>query len=213
MKKYCRYCGKKMSDPRDNFCYACRKPGRPVDFFYRYAKKVDMDEDEIDMIRMCGEFLSLGALIFGSGLASVLIFCLVINAVGAKEDHVSDIFLAVMFLILAVLLIYAVFGIGLLWLDKRFVNREWKITVIMLFVGLFRSRRDGIAIISAALTHNKKVKQENLLRIALMHLANGEKPAEKAVETNQPLSNWVCRFCGYENPSSRMECKSCGKIK
>ncbi len=213
MKKYCRYCGKKMSDPRDNFCYSCRKPGKPVDIFFRYAKKVDMDEDEIDLIRQYGENIFFAALIFGSMVAIALIISLVINAVGADRDHVPAGMLAAMSVILAVLLIFAVVGIGLMRLDKRFVNREWKISFIMLFVGLFRSRRGGPEIISAALTHNKKVKQENLLRIALVHLANGEKPAEIAAETNQPLTDWVCRFCGYENPSSRMECKSCGKIK
>ncbi len=213
MKKYCRYCGKKMSDPRDNFCYACRKPGRPVDFFYRYAKKVDMDEDEIDLICEYGETIFLGALILGSMVAIALIISLVFNAVGAEKDHVSVGLLAVMSVILAVLLIYAVIGIGLLRLDKRFVNREWKITVIMLFVGLFRSRRGGPEIISAAMTHNKKKARENLLRAALMRLASGEKTAETASKTDQPLSDWMCRFCGYKNPSSRMECKSCGKIK
>lgn len=213
MKKYCRYCGKKMSDPRDNFCYECRKSGSPVDYFYRYAKKVDLDEDEIDLIREYGESIFLGALIFGSFVAVLLVFSLVLTAVGAEKDHVPIGILAVMFVILAVLLIYAVIGIGLIWLDKRFVNREWKITVIMLFVGLFRSRRGGIAIISAAMTHNKKKARENLFRAALMDLASGKKTAEIPAETNEPLSDWVCHFCGYKNPSNRMECKSCGKIK
>lgn len=213
MAKYCRYCGQKMSAPRDKFCYSCREPGEPVDYFYRFAKKVDMDNDEIDLIRSYGENLILGGLIAAFFVGALLTASLVINAVSAPEaDRVSDGFIVIMIAILAVFLTYAAIGVGLMLLDKRFVDRKWKISAIMFFVGLFRSNRGGAAIISAALTHKKKKEQENRLAIALTHLANGERPVKK-VEEAKPATGWKCRFCGYENRKSSFSCKSCGKEK
>lgn len=213
MAKYCRYCGQKMSEPRDKFCYSCREPGEPVDFFYRFAKKVDMDNDEIDLIRACGENFILIGLIMGIFWGALLTFSLVMNAISSLErDYVSGCLIVLMIAILTVLLIYAVIGVGLMLLDKRFVDREWKIAAIMFYVGLFRSNRGGAAIISAALTYKKKKEQENLLAIALTHLANGERSAKKAEEA-KPTTGWKCRFCGYENRKASFACKSCGKEK
>lgn len=196
MGKYCRYCGKKMSDPRDKFCYSCRKPGTPVDFFYRFAKKVDMDEDEIDAIRGSGKNLTLGALIFGLLPTYILIECLRRKA----DDPTADYVILIVIVILAVLLIYAVNGVGLMLLNKRFVNRNWKINVIVLFFALFtRSRRAAIYI--------------DYIKNVLTHLADEEKSAPKAKEPDKPTSGWKCHFCGYQNPSNRMDCKSCGKMK
>lgn len=214
MAKYCRYCGKKEKDLRDNFCYSCRKASAPVDYFYRFAKKVELDEDEIDMIRACGEQLTLMALILALLPAFLLTFSLMLNATDPVERFRTPGFMiAIMIVILVILLIYMIFGLGLMRLDKRFVDKNWKITAIMLFIGLFRSRRGGAAIISAALTSKKKREREHVLKIALTHLATGEKTAVKVKEINQPLSDWVCSYCGYKNPSGRMDCKSCGKIK
>lgn len=214
MAKYCRYCGKKEKDLRDNFCYSCRKASTPVDYFYRFAKKVELDEDEIDMIRACGGQLTLMALILALPPAFLLIFSLVLNATDPIDRfRTPGYMIVIMIVILVILLIYMIFGLGLMRLDKRFVDRNWKITAIMLFIGLFRSRRGGAAIISAALTSKKKREREHILKIALTHLATGVKPAVEVKEINQPLSDWVCSYCGYKNPSGRMDCRSCGKIK
>lgn len=215
MANYCRYCGKKEKDLHDNFCYSCRKSSKPVDYFFRFAKKVNLDEDEIDLIRDCGEGLALAALLGASFAAFLLTFALIINA----TDHPVEGFrtlgfsIVILIVILVIMLIYMIFGLGLMRLDKRFADRNWKINAIMLFIGLFRSRRGGAAIISAALTSKKKREREHILKIALTHLATGEKTAVKVKEINQPLSDWVCSYCGYKNPSGRMDCKSCGKIK
>lgn len=195
MGKYCRYCGKKMSDPRDNFCYSCRKPGAPVDFFYRFVKRVDMDEDEIDAIRGCGKELILMALVAVLLPVYILIECLGRNAADPTADYV----ILIVIVLLAVLLIYAVIGVGLMLLNKRFVNRNWKINVIVLFFALF-TRRHGAAI-------------KDYIKNVLTHLADEEKSAPKAEEPAKPTSGWKCHFCGYQNPSNSIECKSCGKMK
>lgn len=204
MAKYCRYCGKKISDPRDPFCYSCRKPGMPVDFFYRFAKKVDLDEDDIDWIRYGGEGLVLMALITALLPAFMLTFALMVNAGDPIEkDRVPDWMIAILIGILIILLIYMIVGVGLMRLDKRFVDRKWKISLIMLFFWLFRGRNAGRAC----------RERDHALKIAFTHLATGEKPAKRIREPEKPLPGWKCHFCGYQNPSSRMECKSCGKVK
>ncbi len=57
MAKYCRYCGEKMSRPKDRFCYKCRREGRAVDRFYRKIPEEDkatLTEDEQDALRAEG---------------------------------------------------------------------------------------------------------------------------------------------------------------
>lgn len=226
MAKYCRYCKQKMTDLTDPFCYACRKPGAPVDFFYRFARKTELAEEEEDMIRDCGITLSLGSLILGVFPAFIIGY----SAYAAKynfveRDRLGAGWVVVAAVIAALLLYYLVTGIGMLLLDKRFVSRRWQIGMIMGFLAVFRSNRSGAAIISAALTSARKRRGEMLLKAALLRLAGKDelaeeivgkpaaKPEQKPAEPDRPATEWVCGFCGYRNPVGRIECKSCGKTK
>lgn len=148
MAQYCRYCGGKEKDPRDNFCYVCRKAGTPVDYFYRFIRKNTLSEQEQDIIRHYGKTIAGGALIFSILPIAVLIFA---AALRGTEKGASVTMVLTASIILAALLGYAAFGVGLMRLDKRAVNKKWKRSAIMFFVGLTRSRRSGAAIVSAVL--------------------------------------------------------------
>lgn len=57
MAKYCRYCGKVMKQPKDRFCYSCRRSGDAVDRYYRKIKeedKIPLTEKEQDFLRGAG---------------------------------------------------------------------------------------------------------------------------------------------------------------
>ncbi len=204
MAGYCRYCNEKTSDPRDPFCYSCRKPGMPVDYFYRFAKKVDLDEDDIDWIRYGGKGLVLMALVGALFPAFLLTFALMVNAGDPVErDRAPDWMIAILIVILIILLLYLIVGIGLMRLDKRFVDRKWKIAIIMLFFWLSSGMNAGRAC----------RERDHALKIAFTHFATGEKPVKRIEESAKPLPGWKCRFCGYENGKASFACKSCGKEK
>lgn len=61
-----------------------------VEPFYKFAKKVDIDEDEIDEIRGCGKNLTLWALILGLFPAYILIDFLRCNAVNPNERYCQN---------------------------------------------------------------------------------------------------------------------------
>lgn len=209
MAKYCRYCGKKEKDPRDGFCYACRRAGAPVDYFYRFAKKSALGEKEQDLVRGYGKGITAGALILCALPAAALIISAALAGTGRGAS--LPVVIAVTAL-LAALLCAAAAGIGLMRLDARTVNRGWKLAAIMFIVGLTRSRRGGAAIVSAAVTAPRKIARERELKQALIRLAE-DGAAEADAESVSVAGAWKCGFCGYENPSERMECRSCGKVK
>lgn len=226
LAKYCRYCKQKMTDQTDPFCCACRKPGQPVDFFYRFARKTSLSEEEEDMIRDCGITLSLGSLILGVFPAFVLWYYAYSTRYNfVTRDRLSAGFAVAAAIIAALLLYYVVTGIGLLLLDRRAVKWKWQIGLIMGFLATFRSNRNGPAILSAALTSARKRRGELFLKAAFLRLAGKDELAEEIVgkpaprleksqaEPPRPATEWVCSFCGYRNPVGRIECKSCGKTK
>lgn len=204
MAQYCRYCGKKMKDRRDCFCYTCRRESSPVDYFYRFAKKADISETEKDIIRGFGIALT--------EMAGILLLLLMIPAlIIVLLVKVSTAITVTVYVLTALLLYYVVMGIAMMLLDKRIIGRKLAIVSIMIFLGIFRSRRGGIALISAAMTAREKIVRENMLYVALTHLSEGICIPDKDPEPEP--SEWVCDFCGYLNTADRIECKSCGKTK
>ncbi len=206
MARYCRYCGKKAKDPRDNFCYACRRESVFVDYFYRFAKKEDISETEKDIIRGFGISLIeiTGILLLLLNIPALVLILLV---------KVSPAIAIPVYILTAILLYYMVMGFAMMRLDKRIIGKKWVIKSIMIFLGIFRSRREGIALISAAVTAPKKIAREKALYAALTHLADGVKIPDDTPKPVPEPSEWICGFCGYLNDVNRIECKSCGKTK
>ncbi|MCM1055345.1 MAG: hypothetical protein NC394_07475 [Bacteroides sp.] len=214
MAKYCRYCGRKMSAPRDNFCYECHKEGKPVGFTARFADKVKISEDDKDIIWEYAELLFFGPVILSVLPLIFLIWgsALIVSGASGKP---SPILMALLVIFLLFLVFIAVSGAQLMLLKKAAVSRKWKISLIMFFCALTRSSRSGAAMISAALTSKRKRMREQSLRNALINLSECEKGSLEPSKGNgrgEPSEkNRTCGFCGYENPRSRTDCKSCGK--
>lgn len=206
MAQYCRYCGKKRKDRRDFFCYSCRREGAPVDYFYRFAKKVEISETEKDIIRgFRTALIEIAGTLFLFFMIPLLIVVLLVE--------VSTPVAVMVYVPTAILPYYVVMGIAMRHLEKRIIGRKWVIRSIMIFLATFRSNRSGIALISAAMTARKKIVRENMLYVALTHLAEGIYVSDKEPAPKPAPSEWICGFCGYLNTADRIECKSCGKTK
>lgn len=212
MAKYCRYCAAVMKDTRDNFCYKCRKPGKPVGVLYKYADRAPISEDDKDIVIEYGEKLLAIGLIMGLFPFVFLIPGAIISA--NTGDKTFFIVLPIVLVWLVLFGLTGFMGIRLMLLKKKAVDKKWKISLIMLVAGLFRSNRRGAAVISAATSAPKKIERERLLKAALVRLASGKEDFAELESPPEDISlnkTWICGFCGYENPRERSDCKSCGK--
>lgn len=216
MAKYCRYCKEIMKNPGDKFCYKCHKEGDPVGFFYRFATPVDISEFEKDVIRETGGNLLLSSLIMSVLPISffVLIICVLCN------EPVSVVMICIFVLTIASFLAFVwvgFTGFRLTLLSQKAVNKKWKIALIVHAASEPMNRR-GATLTSSKLNGIPKAVRKKVLEKTLIHLAEAEKsaPPEK-IEPNlivrTPGENWKCSFCGYVNPSERIDCKSCGKTR
>lgn len=220
MAKYCRYCGQKMSEPRDGFCYLCRREGKPVDRFYRRIReeeKAPLTEDEQDLLRGEGEGVFLGALILGV----LPLFFLVMDFYARVIDPTVGTRISIpgMRLFLGAALAYIVYiaflGFQMYALKRKAFKLRLNIRLIASFCRLAEARyRTGNVILLATLP--RAMKRVDAVVFILEKFADGEGkevPAPKKAPVKTGENTWICRFCGYENRKASFSCKSCGKEK
>lgn len=220
MAKYCRYCGQKMSAPRDCFCYLCRREGKPVDRFYRRIgeeEKAPLTEDEQDLLREEGVGVFLGALILGF----LPLFFLFMDFYARVIDPSVGTRISIpgMRLFLGVALAYIVYvaflGLQIYTLKRKLFKRRLNIRLFASFCRFAEARyRAGNVILLATLP--RAMKKVDAVVFLLEKFADGEGkavPAPKKAPVKTGKNTWICRFCGYENRRESFACKSCGKEK
>lgn len=220
MAKYCRYCGNKMSDPRDRFCYVCRREGNPVDRFYRRIREEDkapLTEDEQDLLRAEGLDVFVGTLI-GGFLPLFFLFmdfyARVIDPTVGTRISIPG-FRLILGIVLAYMLYIAFLGFQMFALKRRFFKCRLNIRLFSLFCRLVETRyRAGNVIMLATLP--RAMRKVDAVAFLLEKFADGEGkevPAPKKAPVKTGKDTWICRFCGYENRKASFSCKSCGKEK
>lgn len=210
MAKYCRYCKTRMTDPKDRFCYKCRREGEGVGYLFRYAKKNGLSPQEQDLICASGADLIVCGLV-------QCVFPIFFLALAAALDNTADQFSPVLIVLLIVFLLFSLYltvtGALMSVMSKWAVNRKFKIGIIRGYYTFLYYLRVAKTSGLAALTKQKAMI--GALTTALNHLAEGYVfEEEESAGAGQGTGKvWKCSFCGYENRNAGFACKSCGEIR
>lgn len=219
MAKYCRYCGEKMSESRDCFCYKCRREGKPVDRFYRRIREEDkapLIEEEQDLLRSEGkDAIACGIVIDFFALPFVILdFCarVIDPSIGTKLSA----WLSIILILLVLFGGYIIFlGSQMLLLKRKVFRFKPNIRLYVSFIKLLEIRRKSEYLIPL-ITLPEAMKRADAISFLLEKFADGEgkeTPEAKKKRGQENSQTWVCRFCGYENRKASFACKSCGKEK
>lgn len=220
MAKYCRYCGQKMSEPRDCFCYLCRREGKPVDRFYRRIReeeKAPLTEDEQDLLRTEGQDAFFAGLILGF----LPLFFLFLDFYARVIDPTVGTRISIpgARLVLGLVLAYALYisflGLQMYALKRKVFKFRLNIRLFAVFCKLAETRyRMGNVITLATLP--RAMRRVDAVVFLLEKFADSEGkevPPPKKAPKKTGKNTWLCRFCGYENRKESFACKSCGKEK
>ncbi len=231
MAKYCRHCGEKMPQPKDAFCYKCRKDGEAVDHLYRKIREEDktpLNDYEQDTLREAVSYhiVMLSIVVF----ACIIVMAALISIILSSHAFTSSSVLAGLAGIIPLLALvlfggYSVFVEAKLYFFRKDFfksNLNYKIAIITTVTGLIRPYGTRKVKASHRQIVQLTVREYRVLEIYLIdkllgRLRQGENieifsVAAKAANKQDP-NKWICKFCGYENPRSAVTCKSCGKEK
>lgn len=213
MAKYCRYCGEKMSRPKDAFCYKCRREGSAVDRFYRkipMQDKSSLTEDEQDILRADGLYTVVG--IFILELAPLIL--LGFDIYSLLSGYGGLISLALRTVLIAVIVFLAYIGIiafRLFMLKKRTFKHKFNIWIYRIFKSWVNVRNSSRYVVHMVGTLPKKIKREEFIAHLMEKLAYSEELITARYEEQEREDDtWKCGFCGYKNTYSSYSCKSCG---
>lgn len=218
MAKYCRYCGEKMNQPKDNFCYKCRKEGTAVDKFYRKIPEEDkasLTEDEQDALRAEGIGTIACAVVIIIFLLPILY--LDISSYIYGLDWKFPIFLKVFLILIIVFAVrLGIMGHQLFMLKKKAFRKKSNIILYKVFFYLVHIRSRGGSVFHMVTTLPRGLREVDKFAYLMEKLASDEPcavspaPQEKRQDENDD-DTWKCGFCGYTNTYSNYSCKSCGK--
>lgn len=226
MKKYCSVCRKPLADPNAAICDKCGKPTMPVDFFNRAASDNILSSREKTLLEVIGIFTVVAC-------AFSIFQCLLINGIFANQikqlqyqieigwienspenlakigaySATANVFKIITTFIIIEQLATAVLGI-MVALKKAGAVRIAQVIYIINAVLYLLSAN----IISAVIEIVLAVKLGGIISKMKGGLKYAE-AAESAADVPFDPANWQCKFCGYINPNTISECKSCGKWK
>lgn len=217
MAKYCRYCGEVMKQPKDRFCYSCRRSGDGVDRFYKKISEEDkfpLNEIEQDVLRYDGL-----ETIIGNGLVMLFplpFLCVDISFILGGYGKFIPYSVRIFFIVMVVILAYVMFlGLRLFMLKKNAFKLKFNVWIYKTFKSLFYFRRGSYYIVFKVGASQKKLQRAEFLEYLMNKFANEEDDeAQYEYEKLPPKEDksiWICGFCGYKNKYSDYSCKSCGK--
>lgn len=210
MAKYCRYCGKVMKQPKDRFCYSCRRSGDAVDRYYRKIKeedKIPLTEKEQDFLRGAGMETMICAIFI------IILFPLPLFIFGAvlQFSGVGSLFPVGLW---TALIAVTAFSVKMFILGRQMYALKRKACGKKINIFLYRT---FYSITHANSMQLRKKQAVCTVAVCIMEkFALGENGLQPEQETKEERGtadnkNRKCAFCGYENAYSDYSCKSCGK--
>lgn len=210
MAQYCRYCGEKMKQPKDRFCYKCRREGSAVDGFYRKIPEKDkilLTEDEQDILRGAGsETMVCAFLIIMLFPLPFIILGVVFLLYELDEQYPIGLWIALI-AIFAVSVKMFILGWQLFMLKRKPCGKKLNIFLYKEFYLITHIKYNNIR-------HKKAFCAFVVCTMEKFALGeDGLPPERETVEEQEKMAdkNWKCGFCGYVNEYSSYSCKSCGK--
>ncbi len=219
MAKYCRYCGKKMSRPKDRFCYKCHREGSAVDRFYRKIPEEDkasLTEDEQDALRSEGTDTMLCAVITGIFVLPLLLVDIAFYIYGAGWQ-LSIFPRTVLILIIILAVRIGIMGHQLFMLKKKAFRKKSSIILYKVFFSFIHIRSRSGSIFHMVTTLPRGLRAVDKFAYLMEKLASDEEPhsvysmPQEKRQDEKDDDTWKCGFCGYVNTYSSYSCKSCGK--
>lgn len=210
MAQYCRYCGEKMKQPEDRFCYKCRREGSAVDRYYRKIKeedKIPLTEDEQDVLRGAGmETMVCSCTLIILLQLPFIILGVVFLLYGLDSPYPIGLWIALI-AVFAVSVKMFILGWQMFMLKRKPCGKKLNIFLYKEFYSIthvnynnIRRKRELCALVA-----------DTMEKFALGE--DGLPPEPKISEEREKAAdkNWKCGFCGYVNTYSSYSCKSCGK--
>lgn len=209
MAKYCRYCGEVMKQPKDRFCYSCRRSGDAVDRYYRKIKeedKIPLTEDEQDLLRGAGmETMACAGLIILFPLPFVIWDMTNLLAGGGSQLSAG---IWITFIAITALSVKMfILGCQLYMLKRKACGKRLNIFLYKEFYSITHVN-------SNRLRYKNAFRDYVVCTMEKFALGADGLPPEREIEGEREKANdknWRCGFCGYENTYSHYSCKSCDK--
>lgn len=208
----------KMSEPRDRFCYECRKEGSPVDFFYRLIKeedKVPLTEDEQDLLRSAGAEAIFAGLFWGFFPLLFLFLDFYTRVIDQTGEMQLSLGIRLWLGFVLAFMAYVTFlGFQMCALKRTVFRHRLNIRLYAFFYKAVHARNMRRNVIMLA-TLPRAMRAVDAIVFVLEKFAGGEGKAAPVVKKHAKTDTkmWVCSFCGYENTKASYSCTSCGKIK
>ena len=230
MKKYCSECKRPLADPNVFTCDKCGRPTKPIDLFDRVASDNYLSSKEKSLLEFIGIMNIVSCVIS-------LIECLVVVSLCAHADKTLvmqwDAGLVVQTaeniarFETARLLYKMLRTIGLIYIFEQLgslffgvmvlLKKAWAVQVlrVLLIINAVLYLPAG-NVISFIIAVSMAIKLRSIISKMEGGSEYNRRHAEDIMRSDYIASNktiWQCKSCGYVNPISASECKSCGKWK
>lgn len=230
MKKYCSECKQPLANPAAFICDKCGKPTKPMDIFNRVASDNYLSSKEKSLLEFIGLMNILSCFISVIEWIVIISVCARSNNSLAAQwemglivqttDNIARFEAARLLyktlIVIGTIYIFEQLG-SLLFGVMILLKKAWAVQVcrVLYIINAVLYFLAGniisfiIVLVMASKLSNIISKMEGGSEYNRRHAEEAIRAAEIAADKTV----WQCKNCGYVNPVSAAECKSCGKWK
>lgn len=230
MKKYCSVCKRPLADPNAFICDKCGKPTKPLDIFNRLASDNFLSSKEKSLLEFIGFMNILSCVISMFEWIVIISICAHSDSVLAAQweaglvvqttDNIARYQTArLLYKTLTVIgTVYIFEQLGSLFFAVMILLKKvWAVQVsrVLYIINAVLYLISG-NIISFVIVLSLALKLKSIISKMEGGSEYNARRAEEAIRAAEIAGDknvWQCKSCGYVNPVSASECKSCGKWK